>query len=67
MSGATDYLLRVVVPDIASYDRFYKDFCSKIEISEMTSEFAMEQIKCSSEVPLKYIKNDLVPVETEAA
>ena len=31
MSGDVDYLLRVVVPDIAAYDAFYKKLIAKIE------------------------------------
>ncbi|MFO7298557.1 MAG: Lrp/AsnC family transcriptional regulator, partial [Pseudomonadota bacterium] len=45
MSGEIDYLLRVVVPDIDAYDRFYKKLISKIELSNVSSAFAMEQIK----------------------
>ena len=32
MSGEVDYLMRVVVPDIAAYDRFYKKLISRVEI-----------------------------------
>ena len=42
MSGEIDYLLRVVVPDIAAYDAFYKRLISRIEISKVSSAFAME-------------------------
>lgn len=42
MSGDIDYLLRVVVPDIAAYDTFYKKMISKIEIRDVSSSFAME-------------------------
>ncbi len=45
MSGDVDYLLRVVVPDIAAYDAFYKRLIAKIEIRDVSSAFAMEQIK----------------------
>lgn len=45
MSGDIDYLLRVAVPDIAAYDAFYKRLISKIEIRDVSSSFAMEQIK----------------------
>jgi Lrp/AsnC family transcriptional regulator len=40
MSGDVDYLLRVVVPDIAAYDAFYKRLISKIEIRDVSSSFA---------------------------
>lgn len=55
MSGEVDYLLRVVVPDIAAFDAFYKRLISKIEIRDVSSAFAMEQIKYTTEMPLDYI------------
>jgi Lrp/AsnC family transcriptional regulator len=58
MSGDVDYLLRVVVPDIAAYDAFYKRLISKIEIRDVSSTFAMEQIKYTSELPLDYMVLD---------
>jgi len=54
MSGEVDYLLRVVVPDIERYDAFYKRLISKIELSEVSSAFAMEQIKFTTVLPLDY-------------
>lgn len=56
MSGEVDYLLRVVVPDIAAYDAFYKALISKIEIANVTSTFAMEEIKSTTALPLRYAK-----------
>ena len=52
MSGEVDYLLRVVVPDIAAYDAFYKRLIARIEIADVSSSFAMEQIKYTTELPL---------------
>ena len=54
MSGQVDYLLRVVVPDIERYDAFYKKLISKIELSDVSSSFAMEQIKFTTALPLDY-------------
>ncbi len=54
MSGQVDYLLRVVVPDIEHYDIFYKKLISSIELSDVSSSFAMEQIKFTTELPLAY-------------
>jgi len=54
MSGEVDYLLRVVVPDIAAYDAFYKKLISRIEISKVSSAFAMEQIKYTTALPLDF-------------
>lgn len=58
MSGDVDYLLRVVVPDIAAYDAFYKRLISKIEIRDVSSTFAMEQIKNTTQLPLDYLVLD---------
>ena len=55
MSGAVDYLLKVVVPDIAAYDAVYKRLITKIEISDVSSAFAMEQIKYTTQLPLDYM------------
>ncbi|MDZ4729655.1 MAG: Lrp/AsnC family transcriptional regulator [Xanthomonadales bacterium] len=54
MSGDIDYLLRVVVPDIAAYDRFYKRLIKQVEISDVSSSFAMESIKYTTALPLEY-------------
>ncbi len=55
MSGTIDYLLRVAVPDIAAYDAVYKKLTSNIEIFEVSSSFAMEEIKHTTALPLSYI------------
>ncbi|MBL4909394.1 MAG: Lrp/AsnC family transcriptional regulator [Alteromonadaceae bacterium] len=52
MSGEYDYLLRVIVKDIAAYDAFYKRFIEATDLTNVTSSFAMEEIKCSTELPL---------------
>jgi len=54
MSGDIDYLLRVVVPDIAAYDRFYQRLISKVELYDVSSSFSMEQIKYTTALPLDY-------------
>jgi Lrp/AsnC family transcriptional regulator len=54
MSGDIDYLLRVVVPDIAAYDEVYKQLTSKIELYDVSSSFAMEEIKYTTAIPLDY-------------
>ena len=58
MSGEIDYLLRVVVPDIAAYDDFYKRLIARIEISKVSSAFAMEQIKYTTELPLQFVAGE---------
>ncbi len=54
MSGDIDYLLRIVVPDIAAYDRVYKRLISAAPMTEVSSSFAMEQIKYTTALPLDY-------------
>jgi Lrp/AsnC family transcriptional regulator len=55
LSGEIDYLLRVVVPDIAAYDRFYKRLIDKVELADLSSSFAMERIKYTTALPLDYV------------
>jgi len=66
MSGDVDYLLRVVVPDIAAYDTFYKKLIARIEIRDVSSTFAMEQIKYTTELPLDYMTVDKEPHSSAA-
>ena len=57
MSGQVDYLLRVTVPDIESYDRFYQKLIERISITDLSSSFAMEKIKYTTALPLTYADN----------
>jgi Lrp/AsnC family transcriptional regulator len=54
MSGEIDYLLRVVVPDVAAYDGFYKRLIERTALADVSSSFAMEQIKYTTALPLDY-------------
>ncbi|WAC75706.1 Lrp/AsnC family transcriptional regulator [Roseateles sp. SL47] len=54
MSGDIDYLLRVVVPDIQAYDGVYKRLIAGNDLFDVSSSFAMEQIKCTTALPLNY-------------
>ena len=58
MSGEIDYLIRLALPDIEAYDAFYKRLIAKIEIADVSSSFAMEQIKYTTMLPLSYITLD---------
>jgi len=55
LSGTTDYLLKVLVPSIDKFDEFYKKLTDKIDLSDVTTSFAMEEIKQTSNLPLNYI------------
>ena len=54
MSGEVDYLLKIMVPDIAAYDRVYKQLISRIELTDVSSGFSMEVIKSTTALPLNY-------------
>lgn len=46
MAGEYDYLMRVQVADMKRYDEFYKRLVNSVPgLSDVTSSFAMEQIK----------------------
>lgn len=52
MSGKMDYLLKVVVRDIAAYDAFYKRLIATAPLDDVSSSFAMEQIKFTTALPV---------------
>lgn len=58
MSGGVDYLLRVVVPSIEAYDVFYKKLIAAAPLYDVSSSFAMERIKSTTELPLDYLSVD---------
>ncbi len=55
MSGDIDYLMKVVCPDMAHFDRIYKKLISIAEFSDVSSTFSMESLKQTTELPLDYI------------
>jgi len=55
MSGQVDYLLRVVVPDIDAYDAFYKKLIASAKLKDVSSTFAIEQIKFTSKLPVTIV------------
>ena len=55
MAGQVDYLLRVAVPSIEAYDAFYKRLIARIDIADVSTTFAMEQIKYTTALPLDYL------------
>ena len=55
LSGTTDYLLKVLVPSIDKFDKFYKKLTDKIDLTDVTTSFSMEEIKQTSILPLNYI------------
>lgn len=52
MAGEMDYLLRVAVADMASFDGFYKRLTDAVPIKNVTSHFAMERMKFTTAYPV---------------
>lgn len=53
MTGDSDYLIRVVVPDVAAYEQFLKQSLTRIEsVAGIKSSFALKQVKYSTVLPL---------------
>lgn len=48
MAGDVDYMLRVVVPDMAAYDGFYNRLIEAIPLKKVTSRFAMQRVKSTT-------------------
>jgi Lrp/AsnC family leucine-responsive transcriptional regulator len=53
MTGASDYLLRVVASDLADYERFLKHHLTRIPaIASIQSSFALKQVTYRTALPL---------------
>ena len=52
MAGDVDYMLRVVVANMAAYDAFYKRLIAAIPLKNVTSRFAMERVKATTILPI---------------
>ncbi len=53
LGGDVDYLLRVVVPDMAGYDAFYRRFVATVPaLRKVTGRFAMERVKGTTALPI---------------
>lgn len=52
MAGDIDYLLKVVVEDMAAYDRFYRRLIEVVDLLDVSASFSMEVIKSTMELPL---------------
>lgn len=52
MAGDVDYMLRVVVPDTASFDDFYKRLVALAPLKSVKSRFALEGLKSETALPI---------------
>ncbi|MBB3034872.1 Lrp/AsnC family transcriptional regulator [Alteriqipengyuania lutimaris] len=54
MAGEVDYLLKIVAPDMAGYDKVYKRLIDKVKLSDVSASFSMEVVKETNVLPLDY-------------
>jgi len=52
MSGDVDYLMKIVVASIAHYDQVYKRLIKLVKLTDVSSSFAMEQMKYTTALPV---------------
>ncbi len=52
MSGSIDYIVQIRVESVAAYDRFYKRLLQSIPLTDVSSSFALEEVKFSTFLPL---------------
>jgi len=56
MTGEADYLLRVVVPDLAAYEQFLKTHLTRVSgVSSIKSSFALKQVRYETALPLHHL------------
>ncbi len=53
-AGEIDYILQARVPDVPAYDRLYKKLIARLEMSDISASFVMEEIKSVTELPLEF-------------
>ncbi|MGL4243643.1 MAG: Lrp/AsnC family transcriptional regulator [Beijerinckiaceae bacterium] len=53
-AGEIDYILQARVPDVAAYDRLYKKLIARLDMSDVSASFVMEEIKAVTELPLDF-------------
>jgi len=57
MTGDADYLLRVVVPDLAAYQRFLMEHLTRIPgVANIRSSFALKQVQYRTALPLTHLR-----------
>ena len=61
LSGTVDYIFKVLVPSIEKYNAFYKKLTDKVDFSEVTSSFSMEEIKYTNSLTLNYTDEAIKP------
>lgn len=52
MTGDVDYLLKLRVESIGAYDAVYRRLIRAVRLTDVSSTFSMEEIKCTTALPL---------------
>lgn len=52
MTGDVDYLLKLRVESIGAYDSVYRRLIKAVRLTDVSSAFSMEEIKCTTALPL---------------
>lgn len=52
MAGDVDYLMKLKVGNIAAYDAVYKRLIAAVKLTDVSSAFAMEEMKHTTALPL---------------
>jgi Lrp/AsnC family transcriptional regulator len=55
LTGTVDYILKVMVPDVAAFDLVYKNMIERLEFSQINSSISMEELKFTTAVPTNYL------------
>lgn len=52
MTGDLDYLLHVRVSDMKGYDALYQDLIRRVDMSDVSASFVMEELKATTALPV---------------
>ncbi|TYB84929.1 Lrp/AsnC family transcriptional regulator [Oceaniovalibus sp. ACAM 378] len=55
LTGTVDYILKVVVPDVAAYDTVYKRMIEKLDFTRVNGMISMEEMKFTTAIPTDYL------------
>jgi Lrp/AsnC family transcriptional regulator len=58
LTGDTDYLLKLKVENMPAFYALYKQLIASINITDVTTSFALEEIKYTTAVPIKLMTPD---------
>ncbi|MHA1525334.1 MAG: Lrp/AsnC family transcriptional regulator [Alphaproteobacteria bacterium] len=54
LAGDIDYLIEAIIPDVDAYDALYQRLIARINLSDVSCSFVMQEIKRTTALPLGY-------------